>query len=41
MFLKLFNKIVENETIFKIKKMNVRMNLLIVEFIVIFERILN
>ena len=41
MFLKLFDKVIENEAIFKIKKANVKVNLLIVEFIVIFERILN
>ena len=41
MFLKLFNKIVKNEAIFKIKKTNVKMNLLIVKFIVTFKQILN
>ena len=35
MFLKLFDEIVKSETIFKIKKMNAKMNLLIIKFIVI------
>ena len=37
MFLKLFNKIVKNKMIFKIKKINLKMNLLIIKFIVIFK----
>ena len=38
---KLFEKIVEKKAIFKVKKANAKMNLLIVEFIVTFERTLN
>ena len=41
MFLKLFDEIVKNKTIFKIKKMNVKMNLLIVRFTVTFKQTLN
>ena len=41
MFLKLFDEVVKSEAIFKIKKMNARMNLLIIKFIVILERTLN
>ena len=41
MFLKLFNEVVKNKTIFKIKKTNAKINLLIIKFIVTFKRTLN
>ena len=41
MFSKLFDEVVKSETIFKIKKANAKMNLLIIKFIVTFERTLN
>ena len=40
-FVKLFNKIVESEVILKVKKANVRINLLIINITVTFKRTLN
>ena len=41
MLSKLLKKIIKSEAIFKVKKANARINLLIVEFAVTFERTLN
>ena len=41
MFMKLLDIVVKNEAIFKVKKVNARMNLLIVKFTVTFKQTLN
>ena len=41
MFVKLFNKIVESEAIFKVKKANIKVNLSIVKFTVSLKQTFN